>query len=125
MKKVAILTAMLAVALLCPGAQAYAGGPDEGLRLAEELYRKGMYDEARTLFEAEEAGPLADGYIVLCALKTGSVDYESLMGEYERKYGRTILTGAIRLENARLRPGKVRRGIPGVFQGGVILDSFC
>ena len=102
MKKVAILTAMLAVALLCPGAQAYAGGPEEGLRLAEELYRKGMYDEARTLFEAEEAGPLADGYIVLCALKTGSVDYESLMGEYERKYGRTILTGAIRLENARL-----------------------
>ena len=95
------MTGMLAAALLCSGANAYSS-PDDGLRLAEELYRKGLYDEARTLFEAEEDNPMADGYVVLCALKTRSVDYETLMGEYERRYGRTILTGAIRLENARL-----------------------
>lgn len=102
MKKVRILSGVLALCLLGFGTCLPAKASEDDFKVAEDLYRRGLYDESRTLFESMPASPVSEGYIVLCALKTRSAGYDDLMGAYERKYGKTILTSDIRLENARL-----------------------
>lgn len=79
-----------------------AASPSREMERAVKLYDSGMYDRARSVFESLPQTPLSDGYVVLCAIKTRSADYEELMSMYERKYPATVLTGQIRLENARL-----------------------
>lgn len=107
MNRARILSGVLALALAgtgtCPVmAWSGAGRVKADLVKAEELFRHGMYDEARTLFESAPGDPVAEAYVVLCAIKTGSADYADLIGAYERKFNKTVLTSDIRLENARL-----------------------
>ena len=102
MKKVRILSSVLALLFFSVGTGLSASIPEDDFKMAENLYGRGLYDEARTLFESVPKTPMSEGYVVLCALKSRSIDYDDLKGAYERKYGKTVLTSEIRLENARL-----------------------
>ena len=97
------LSVLLLSALLATPA-AYAAGDDAtpAFRRAGTLYRNGVYEEARTLFESVGEDPLSEGYVVLCALKMRTPDYPALMEAYRMKYPGSTLDGAIRFENAML-----------------------
>ena len=72
-------------ALLGAGAlQAASDGDD--FRYALSLYEKGMYSQARTVFQSIENDPQAEGYAVLCAISMRSEDYELLMSRYIDKH---------------------------------------
>ena len=94
--------ALLALMLASAGMQAVSPEGREDWRLALDLYRSGMYERARSVFETLAPDPSAEGYVVLCALKMRTDDYGELMTEYDRRYPSTVLTGRIRFENARI-----------------------
>ena len=94
--------ALLALMLASAGMQAVSPECREDWRLALDLYRSGMYERARSVFETLAPDPSAEGYVVLCALKMRTDDYGELMTEYDRRYPSTVLTGRIRFENARI-----------------------
>lgn len=65
---------------------------------AENLYRQGLYSEARVLFEdiaARESDSMTDGYIVLCALQEQSDGFETMLREYESRYINSTLSPQI------------------------------
>ena len=70
-------------------------------RQALNLYENGMYERARTMFEELPDSPLSDGYVVLCALKMRTADYQELLADYTKKYPSSTLTQPIAFENAR------------------------
>lgn len=90
--------------LMLSAAGMNASGPDsrESFREALDLYRSGIYERARTVFESLAPDPAAEGYVVLCALKMRSDDCRDIMDEYDRRYPDAVLTGRIRFENARI-----------------------
>lgn len=90
--------------LMLSAAGVKASGPDsrESFREALDLYRSGIYERARTVFESLAPDPAAEGYVVLCALKMRTDDCRDVMDEYDRRYPDAVLTGRIRLENARI-----------------------
>lgn len=94
--------ALLVLMLVSSGLHAVEPEGREDWRRALELYRSGMYERARAVFETLSPDPTADGYVVLCALKLRSDDSGELMAEYDRLYPSTVLTGRIRFENARI-----------------------
>ena len=97
-------TALALLVLVLASAGMSASGPDgrESWREALDLYRSGVYERARTVFETLAPDPAAEGYAVLCALKMRSDDCREVMEEYERNYPSSVLTGRIRFENARI-----------------------
>ena len=94
--------ALLVLMLLPSAASAAPSGRNEGWREALELYRGGMYERARAIFESLAPDAASEGYAVLCALKMRSDDCGEVMAEYDRRYPSTALTGRIRFENARI-----------------------
>lgn len=75
-------------------------GPTADYRLAVDLYENGMYERARTMFEALPADALTNGYVVLCALKMRSDDYPELLSAYNKKYPQSTLSSPIAYEHA-------------------------
>lgn len=58
----------------------------DDFKYALSLYEKGMYAQARTLFEAMPEDPQAEGYAVLCAICMQAPDYEVLLDRYVERY---------------------------------------
>ena len=89
-------------ALLLGGWQmnAASADPHKDFKTAVTLYERGLYNEARSIFEdlsKQEPDVLTDGYIVLCALKTRAAGYESILSDYESRYIKSTLSPEINL----------------------------
>ncbi|MBQ4190000.1 MAG: tetratricopeptide repeat protein [Bacteroidales bacterium] len=89
-------------ALLLGGWQMNAApaDPHKDFKTAVTLYERGLYNEARSIFEdlsKQEPDVLTDGYIVLCALKTRAAGYESILSDYESRYIKSTLSPEINL----------------------------
>ena len=65
MKKVRILSSVLALLFFSVGTGLSASIPEDDFKMAENLYGRGLYDEARTLFESVPKTPMSEGYVVL------------------------------------------------------------
>ena len=102
MKNTKIAAALVAFLLAGTALPAMTPRERQAYRDAVNLYDCGMYERSRAILESIGDDPLAEGYVVLCALKTRSDDMEELMDAYERRYPSTVLTPRIRFENARL-----------------------
>ena len=94
--------AVALAALLMGGWQASAApaDPQKDFKNAVNLYERGLYNEARSIFEnlsRQEPDALTDGYIVLCALKTRAAGYQTMLSDYESKYLKSTLTPQINL----------------------------
>ena len=94
--------ALLALMLVSSAVRAVPSSDREVYREALELYRSGMYERARAMFETLTPDAASEGYAVLCALKLRTDDYIETMSEYDRNYPSSALTGRIRFENARI-----------------------
>ena len=94
--------ALLALMLVSSAVRAVPSSDREVYREALELYRSGMYERARAMFETLTPDAASEGYAVLCALKLRTDDYIETMAEYDRNYPSSALTGRIRFENARI-----------------------
>ncbi len=84
--KTKILSLLAAAICLSSASYAQRAGADESYRQAMSLYRSGMYERARTLFEARQDDPLARGYAVLCAMKMDSNDADALYDAYQKEF---------------------------------------
>ena len=95
------ILSLLAVAI-CLSVSSYAqrAGAQENYRQAMNLYRNGMYERARTLFESVEDDPLAKGYAVLCAMKMHSSDADALYDAYQKEYKSSPLTASMNYQQA-------------------------
>lgn len=82
--KYTILSTVLAALLAGGTLTAQDGGRD--FKYALSLYEKGMYAQARTVFEDLAADPQAEGYAVLCAVCMQSEGYDILMDNYLERY---------------------------------------
>jgi len=87
MSKKSIVIFLLSGLLAAAPASASPGSVK--FREAVNLYRQGMYESARTLFESLGDDPVSRGYAVLCAGKMGTVDYQLLLELYEKQYGKS------------------------------------
>lgn len=89
MRRKYISAAVAATMLVAASATAAAGTVEKDFRQAMKLYKSGMYQSARSLFEsvsAAEGDALSEGYAVLCAAKMKTEDYGNLMASYLEKY---------------------------------------
>ncbi len=67
---------------------------------ALSLYEKGLYTQARAIFDSIDDDPQAKGYAVLCAAKTKAPGYEDAVGEYIAGSPYTGLVPKICYQNA-------------------------
>lgn len=63
----------------------------ETYRNAMKLFGRGMYDQARSEFEAMGKGPVGEGYAVLCAGKLNTADFPDLLRQYVKEYPGSFL----------------------------------
>lgn len=84
------------------GAQNLQARNNAEYRKALELYRAGMYDRARAIFEAQPDDPLCWDYAVLCAVKTRSQNCGMLVDAVDSLHPRTMLYSAIHHEYANV-----------------------
>ena len=75
----------IAICLVTP-ARAQRANADESFLQAVSLYRSGMYERARTLFESCSDDPVARGYSVLCAMRMQAPDADALFDAYQQEY---------------------------------------
>ena len=97
-----LVATLLAVTISTAGLTAQPAGSARTYRQAVRLYENGMYDQARILFAELSGDPLADGYAVLCALKTRSGDYPELLEAYRLRYPSSSLSSPLHFEHARI-----------------------
>ena len=97
-----LVTTLLAVTFLSAGMMAGPAGGTRTWRQAVRLYQNGMYAQARPLFESLPDDPLSEGYVVLCAMKSGSADYEELLSAYRQRHPSAGLSDALGFEYGRL-----------------------
>lgn len=97
-----LLAALFAVFMTASYTASAAPSRAGDYRKAVKLYRNGMYERARSIFETISDDPLSEAYVVLCAVKMQSDDYLELMEEYHESFPSSTMTSRIRLENARL-----------------------
>jgi len=91
----AIISLLLSVASLC--AQTRQDSYDQAL----SLYRNGMYERARSIFESiDSPDALSEGYALLCALKMRSEGVEDMIPAYEALYPESSLFAQIHYQNA-------------------------
>ena len=93
------ICALLAASVLCLSASA-AGAVYEGsdFKQAVRLYKGGMYDSARIIFESlKDKDVLSEGYAALCAAKLKSDGYRNLLDQYAEKYPESVLYPQIHL----------------------------
>ena len=91
MKKRTLLAAAVAALLLVP--VTLPARPDD-FKKAENLYRKGHFGEARTLFERigrERGDVLSEGWAVLCAVRMQAPGCDALAGDYITRHPESIL----------------------------------
>lgn len=89
----------IAICLVSP-ARAQRAGADESYRQAVSLYRSGMYERARTLFEACGDDPVARGYSVLCSMKMHAPDADALFDAYRQEYKSSPLNAEMNYQQA-------------------------
>ena len=96
------ISAALAAILLASGTFIADAAPkDKDFKQALKLYRSGMYQSARSIFEdliVRNEDPLSEGYAVLCAAKMRTVGYESLIDAYSEKYPESVLLGQMHFQ---------------------------
>ncbi|MCQ2146733.1 MAG: tetratricopeptide repeat protein, partial [Bacteroidales bacterium] len=98
-----IFAASMAAIILTGYAAMYAGPVSREYRQALNLYQRGMYEQARSMFEsiiAESDDVMAEGYAVLCAVKMQSDGYQTLVDDYDFKYPESSLRSQIHYLNA-------------------------
>ena len=80
--------------------QALAGPTDKDYRQAVRLYRNGMYERAKDIFEdlGRKGDILAEGYSALCASKMQTPGFMSELDSYLLKYPESPLTAQVRYE---------------------------
>ena len=86
---------LLAACLTLPSAALRADETSREMRRALDLYENGMYERARTIFDSFGDDPLAEGYSVLCAIRTGSDDYPVLLEDYLTRHQGSSLAPTI------------------------------
>ena len=91
---------LMAVTILSAVATAATGPRD--WRRALRLYENGMYEQARTLFDAMPRDALTEGYAVLCAVKMRTDDYPERFDDYRLRYPASILSGKLHFEHGRI-----------------------
>ena len=86
-----------AVILLSVGYTASAGPMDKDYRQAVRLYRSGMYESARDIFESlgDRKDALSEGYSALCAAKMRVEGYGDILREYLEEYPESSLAAQI------------------------------
>ena len=97
-----LVTPLLAVALFAAGLEAAPVRDTRAWQQALRLYDKGLYEQARILFEAMPDGPLADAYEVLCSLKMQTADSAELLTAYRLRYPSSRMSGVLHFEQGRI-----------------------
>ncbi len=62
------------------------------------LYDNGMYERARSLFETisqQSSSPVSEGYMIMCDIRMKSGNYQEAIADYDRRYGRTVVSNQI------------------------------
>jgi len=75
-------------------------GPLKGEREALNLYRQGLYSQARTLFEQAPSSPRTRAYALLCAIRSQASDYPSLLFDFRRDYPASAFDSEISFRHA-------------------------
>lgn len=88
------------VSLLLGSAEASATPESRAYREALNLFQKGMYDAARTRFEALGEGPVYEGYAALCAGRLGTPDFAQMLVNYQKAYPGSSLTSELHYQAA-------------------------
>ena len=91
------------IAAACIGVlafQAQAGPRDKDFRQATRLYRNGMYERAKDIFEelGRSGDILGEGYSALCAAKMQTAGFMDELDTYLLKYPESSLAAQIRFE---------------------------
>jgi len=104
LKRFAVMAAALflsAGSLLAQEPVAGKATREDGLfRQGLALYEKGMFSEARTVFESLGKGSRQEGYVVLCALRAKAEDRDALLWDYAQTYPYSGLAPRIHYYNA-------------------------
>ena len=95
-----LLTSVVAMALASSSAINAQDIKDDTYSRALDLYRSGMYERARTLFENSGDNELSSGYAALCALKLQSIDCARTYADYVSAYPYSTLVPELRYERA-------------------------
>lgn len=91
-----ILTATLALLVSAPSFAQRPDGSDSEFARGLRLYECGMYGAARNVFESiADVDTRAEGYAVLCAVKTRSDASASLVREYDSKHPGSAMSGVL------------------------------
>lgn len=90
----------VALSLLLGTLNAVASPASRAYREALNLFQRGMYDAARSGFEALGEGPVYEGYAALCAGKLGTPDFAQLLINYEKAYPGSSLTSELHYQAA-------------------------
>lgn len=101
MMKRHLMLAMAAVMISASQMHAVPGPGNKVYKDAVRLYRNGMYERARTLFESvsQQTGDvLSEGYSVLCAAKMKKPGYEEMMEAFLADHPETILDGQLHFQ---------------------------
>ena len=95
------ILSLLAVAIcLVSPARAQRLSADDAFRQAVSLYRSGMFERARTLFEACSDDPVARGYSVLCAMNMQAPDADALFDAFQQEYKSSPLNAELNYRQA-------------------------
>lgn len=93
-----ILTVFAAAMLAAAPVTAASAPQPREFRQAVRLYQNGMYQSARSLFEAvsrESGDILSEGYAVLCSARMRTEGYQSLISQYLDRHPESILSGQL------------------------------
>ncbi|MCQ2174347.1 MAG: tetratricopeptide repeat protein [Bacteroidales bacterium] len=96
--RLVVISSLLLVAFALAGAALTPGGAR--FRSALEHFNRGMYDRARSEFEAVGKGPVAEGYAVLCAGKLNVADFPELLKCYAEEYPGSFLLPELHFQYA-------------------------
>jgi len=95
-----LLSVVLLACMAGSAAAAPASGKGKVYRQALELYENSHYEGARILFESLKGNDVAEGYVVLCALKMRTEDCDILLEAYRRKHPRGSMLNDVMLEKS-------------------------
>jgi len=102
MRKKTIAASLAAILLGC--ALVVSASPtSKEYKQALSLYQRGMYEQARNMFEniSKTTGDqMAEGYAVLCATKMQSDGYQTLVEEYDVNHSTSVLRSLIHYQYA-------------------------
>ena len=93
---------LLTASIISVFAFSYAGAQtrEDSFRRAKDLYENGLYEKARSIFEAIPDDPAAEAYAALCAAKANTSDYPDLIIRLETRYPKTVLSSELHYQYA-------------------------